>query len=98
MLCMNCLAQATNKLIAEDIIILEYLKEKGANISQCAISRENIRNDLELTSHKCYTAISRLECFDAIGRQIKSKSSKYFITKSGKQILKIIDDKLGGNE
>lgn len=96
MFCKNCLQHSISKLKAEDIIIIEYLKEKKATIPQCSISRENIRDDLKLTSHKCYTAIARLECFDIISRQIVSKSSRYYVTENGQYVLEIMENKLQG--
>lgn len=93
MLCRSCLEKATNKLLSDEIVILEYLLEKEAVLTQCAISRQIIRDDLDLTSHICYTAIGRLECFDMIEKQPRSKSSKFFITESGKQAIAILNNK-----
>lgn len=98
MFCRECLAHATNKLMTEDIMIMEYLNEKAATIPQCSISREIIRDELNLTSYKCYTAIGRLECFDIIDRQVISKASRYFLTEIGKQALEIMENKMQGVE
>lgn len=95
MFCDSCLEKVANKLLADDIVILEYLLNNGSIIPQCAISREIIRDDLKKTSHKCYTAISRLEWFGFIDRQIRSKG-KYYITESGRRVLNLIEHKLEG--
>ncbi|AEO93399.1 gp137 [Bacillus phage G] len=94
MLCINCLQNATNKLIADDIIILEYLNNQGATIPQCTMSRETIKEELKMTNHKCYSSISRLECLDMIERKVGTKSSRYFITKNGQHVLYLVNDKL----
>lgn len=96
MFCKNCLEKATDKLLSDEIAILEYLFNKNASLPQCAISRQIIRDDLDFTSHICYTAISRLECFDMLDKQPRSKSSKYYITESGKFALNILNNKLEG--
>lgn len=94
MFCEHCLALAANKLLPEDIIVLEYLGKEKANISQCSISRSTIKNDCNLSDYKCYTALDRLELFDMVAQQIRSKSNKYFITEAGQKILSIIEDKM----
>lgn len=96
--CLSCLEKAVDKLISDDIAILEYLKDENANIPQCAISRKVIKTDLDMPDYKCYTAMSKLENFNMIERQIGSRASKYFITKSGFEILRILEKKLQGVE
>lgn len=96
MFCNSCLEKVANKLLVDDISILEYLLNKGSIAPQCAISREIIRDDLKTTSHKCFTAINRLEWFGFINRQTGSKKSKYYITESGKHVLNLLEHKLEG--
>ncbi|MNV48245.1 hypothetical protein D3C71_1401420 [compost metagenome] len=95
MFCEECIKKAIEKLRAEDIIILEYLHGRGAVVSQCSISRSIVRDENNLSDYKCYTALERLELFDFVNQQSKSKSNKYFITSKGKEALVIAEKKLG---
>lgn len=94
MLCKSCLEKAANKLSQNEITILEYLSTKKAVISQCSISREIIRDDLDLTNHKCFSALARLECFDFVERNSLQKANKYFITATGTEVLSIFEKKM----
>ncbi|MNC03530.1 hypothetical protein D3C81_1201170 [compost metagenome] len=93
MFCQECIKKAIEKLKAEDIIILEYLNNQGAVIKQCSISRLIIKEDNDFSDYKCYTALERLELFDFVNQQQKSKSNKYFITSAGKEALKFAEKK-----
>ena len=94
LLCENCLNLSLNKLMSDDFLILEYLENQGAYLPQCSISRENIKKELNLTSYKCFSALSRLECLEMIDKQNGTKANKHYITSSGKKILKILENKL----
>ncbi|MNJ90164.1 hypothetical protein D3C87_77580 [compost metagenome] len=94
MLCKSCLEKTANKLSQTDITILEYLSNKKAVISQCSISREIIRDELELTNHKCFSALARLECFDFVEKNSLQKANKYFVTPTGIEILSIFEKKM----
>lgn len=94
MFCNICLQKLVNKLLPDDILILEYLKSKNANNFQQAISRNTIKTDLEMTDHQCYTSIAKLENFEIISRQFGKRSSRYYITDNGEKSLRILENKL----
>jgi NADPH-dependent 7-cyano-7-deazaguanine reductase QueF-like protein len=94
--CENCLGIFSNKLLPNEIRVLEYLRFRGATISQCAISRTVIRDELGLTTHKCFTSLDRLECYDFVMQPTKSKSNKYYVTSFGETALINIEKKIGG--
>lgn len=96
MYCRDCLIKVTERLLPNDIMILEYLNDIGASILQCAVSRETIMRDVQLTVHRCYSTLERLNCLGMIERQPKSKTSKYYITDVGRMALRIIEDKMNG--
>lgn len=96
MLCEGCLDKFVDKLLQEDIKVLEYLEKSNAAIPQCSISRSKIKEETKLSVYKCYTSLDRLECLDMVGQQSRSKSNKYFITNSGKYALASIDKKMMG--
>lgn len=94
MLCKDCLERATNKLLANDVAILEYLHTQKATIPQCSISREIIRDEMGLTSHKCFSALERLDCFGFVEKSNRHKASKYHITETGIEVLTIFEKKI----
>ena len=67
----------SDKLLPNEIKILEYLKEQGATIPQCAISRTIVRDESNLTTYKCFTSLDRLECYEFVMQPTKSKANKY---------------------
>jgi Fe2+ or Zn2+ uptake regulation protein len=95
MFCQSCLEKSITKLLPNDIVVLEYLLKQNATIAQCAISREVIKDENDLSIYKCYTALERLECFGMVDKQSRSKTSKYYITDAGKFVLNTIENKIG---
>jgi predicted transcriptional regulator len=83
-------------LLPNEIKILEYLKEKGATIPQCAISRTVIRDESNLTTYKCFTSLDRIECYEFVMQPTKSKTNKYYITTLGVLALENIEKQIGG--
>lgn len=96
MFCNSCLDKIIDKLLQNEIEVLEYLLNEGATIPQCSISRSTIKNNTSLSEYKCYTSLDRLECYGMVGQQSRSKSNKYYITESGKYALNMIDKKMVG--
>ncbi|MDF2534019.1 MAG: hypothetical protein K0R18_176 [Bacillales bacterium] len=94
MLCKDCLEKAASKLLANDVTILEYLNTQKATIPQCSISREVIRDELEMTNHKCFSALERLDCFGFVEKSSRHKASKYHITEGGIVVLSIFENKM----
>lgn len=94
MFCTDCLRNIAENLMPNDIFILEYLNNKGANIPQYTVSRKIIKDDLKMTEHECYSSIARLECLSMIDRLVGTKSSRYFVTEVGQKSIGILENKL----
>jgi hypothetical protein len=95
MICDSCLSFFIEKLLPEDIIILEFLYEEKANMPQCSMSRNHIKYSCNLSEYKCYTALDRLEILGMIEKSNKTKTSRYWINNLGEKTLNIIRHKMG---
>lgn len=96
MFCNCCLDKIIDKLLQNEIEVLEYLLSENALIPQCSLSRSTIKENTGLSEYKCYTSLDRLECYSMVGQQGRSKSNRYYITESGKYALEMIDKKMMG--
>lgn len=92
MLCIDCSQFATSKLQADDLIVLEYLKEQKAVTTQFSLSKKMLMNELELSIHRITMSLVRLEVLGMI--DINNQAHKYFITNYGIKALQIIEEKI----
>lgn len=89
MLPMLALEQIKNKLRSDDLLILQYLSENNADSPQFSFSKDNIQKETNLTSARTANSLIRLEVACLIDRQAFQKPQKFYITGSGKEMLKL---------
>lgn len=94
MVCSNCLEYLVNKLRENDLIVLEYLKGKGAVTPQFSLSRKTIQDENELSIHITVGSLHRLSILDFIGEARSSRATKYHITEKGINAISIIENKI----
>lgn len=92
MLPVEAIRMIKDKMRSDDVLILQYLKKENAHSPQYSFSKDHLQTETELTSARTANALIRLEFACLIDRQAFQKPQRFYITDSGKEMLKFFEE------
>lgn len=91
MLCDSCMKQIIKVLRHEEVRILKFLNDYHYDEQLRSADRLEIIEKCELTLAIVATSLHRLEASLLVGRRRIGRRNRYYITKSGKKLLKTLN-------